>query len=95
MPERGSQVGLDEVGRLCFMVVVPPLCSILFGVESRGYYFSIHGFLHFTCSVLKVETDQRYFAFMFKGDHWECLLSSPHSFFLAGMVFPPSLLWKS
>lgn len=73
MPERESQVGLDEVGRSCFMVVVPPLCSILFEVESKGYYFPIHGFLHFTFSVLKIETDQRYFIFMFKGDHWEGL----------------------
>lgn len=55
------------------MVVVPPLCSILFGVESRGYYLSIHDFLHFTFPVIKRETDQRYFAFMFKEDHWEGL----------------------
>lgn len=63
-------------GRLCFMVVGPPLCSILFGVENRGYCFSTHGFLNFTFSVLKLETNQRYSAFLFKGDPWECLLSS-------------------
>lgn len=83
MPERGSQVGLDGVGRLCFMVVVPPLCSILFGVESRGYYLSIHDFLYFTFSVLKIETDQRYFMFREHRDglhlthsswlRWHCL----------------------
>lgn len=89
--------------RLCSTGVVPPLGSILLGVESRGYYFSTHGFLNFTCSVLKTEAHQRLRTVFciharrgplgMSPTFWGGLRLTP--FFFAGWHFCPSLLWRS
>lgn len=98
--ESGLPISLP---RLCFMVVVLPFCSILFGVERTGYYFSIHSFLNFAFSVPQIEAHKRLLIVFCIHAQRESLGISPiflgylhlTSFFVAGMALPTSLLQRS